>query len=190
MATSSPSAASCGAEPSLSRSKRLGAAGDRDGAHAALQPLVGVQHPLDLGLGLVDRLRVARHPRLDVRRQLVVLLGEEVLEREVGELGLEVPHAETAGERREDLERLARDRDALLMRHKLKRAHVVQPVGQLDHHDAPVVRHGDEHRAQVLNLLVGGAGAAQRALAADVEARAHHFGQLRHLGLALDDLAH
>ena len=38
-------------------------------------------------------------------------------------------------------------------RHELQRAHVVQPIGELDDDDAPVVGHRYEHRAQVLRLV-------------------------------------
>jgi hypothetical protein len=91
---------------------------------------------------------------VDPAVELLVLGGKEVFEREVGQLGLELPHAEPVRERREDLERLARNRRSLLDGHPLQRAHVVQPIGELDHDDAPVVRHGNEHRAKVLDLLL------------------------------------
>ena len=38
--------------------------------------------------------------------------------------------------------------------HVLERAHVVQPVGELDDDDPPIISHGNEHRAQVLDLLL------------------------------------
>ena len=53
-------------------------------------------------------------------------------------------------------------------------AHVVQAVGYLDEDDADVLRHGDEHLAQVLGLLL-------------LVARVLHA---RQLGDALDDVGH
>ena len=46
-------------------------------------------------------------------------------------------------------------RDFLLTfsREMIKRAHVVQAVGELDQHDADVVRHRDDHLAEILGLL-------------------------------------
>ena len=44
-------------------------------------------------------------------------------------------------------------RTCFCRRHGIERAHVVQPVGQLDQHDADVVDHRQEHLAQALGLL-------------------------------------
>eukprot|EP00965_Chrysotila_dentata_P228472 6196620-Pleurochrysis_carterae.AAC.1 len=61
-------------------------------------------------------------------------------------------------------------------RHELERAHVVQPVGELDHDDAPVGAHGEQHVAVVeLSPLLG-------------RQRRHVLIQLGHLGVALDDV--
>ena len=40
--------------------------------------------------------------------------------------------------------------------HRVERAHVVQPVGELDQDDAHVARHGQQHLAEVLGLRVFG----------------------------------
>ncbi len=42
----------------------------------------------------------------------------------------------------------------LLLPHVFERPHVVQTVGELDDDDADVLRHGDEHLADVLRLLL------------------------------------
>mmetsp|Transcript_45476 Transcript_45476/g.126137 ORF Transcript_45476/g.126137 Transcript_45476/m.126137 type:complete len:206 (-) Transcript_45476:206-823(-) len=122
--------------------------------------------------------------------------------------GDRTPHAEAVRERRENLEGLSRDRHALGRRHRLERAHVVQPVCQLHDDNPPIFGHRHKHRAKVLRLLVdlverlGGLAllhnvraVAQAALVGDVgQARldlgAHHLGQLAHLGLTLDDALH
>mmetsp|Transcript_46394 Transcript_46394/g.98941 ORF Transcript_46394/g.98941 Transcript_46394/m.98941 type:complete len:238 (+) Transcript_46394:766-1479(+) len=132
----------------------LGAASDRDGAHAPLQPVVGVQHLLQLLLCDFYGLLVVLHVGFDVIAQLIMLLREQVLEREVRELRLVLPHAQAVREGRKDLQRLTRDGDALLDRHVLQCAHVVQPIGELDDDDAPILCHRNEHGTQILHLLV------------------------------------
>ncbi len=56
------------------------------------------------------------------------------------------------GDRRVDLERLARLLELLLLGQRLERAHVVQAIGELDQDDAHVARHRDDHLAVVLGL--------------------------------------
>ena len=73
-------------------------------------------------------------------------------EREVLELPLDRVDAEPMGERREDLERLLRLLVLLGLGHRLDRAHVVQPVGELDQDDPDVRGHRDDHLAVVLGL--------------------------------------
>ena len=87
----------------------------------------------------------------------VVELGEALRveggEREVLELLLELLHAEPVGQRGVDVERLLGDALLLVDRHRGDRAHVVQPVGELDDQHAQVARHGDEHLAHRRRLL-------------------------------------
>ncbi len=87
-------------------------------------------------------------------RQLRVGVGVQVLEAQVLQLGLEPVDAEAAGERRVDLEGLARDALLRLELHVLEGAHVVEAVGELDEEHADVARHGHEHLAEALGLLV------------------------------------
>ena len=98
----------------------------------------------------------------------------EVLEREVLQLEVERVEAEAVGDRRVDVERLARDALALRRRHRVERAHVVQAVGELDQDDAHVARHREQHLAEVLRLRV----LARREL------------DLVELGHAVDQLGH
>ncbi len=99
----------------------------------------------------------------DVVLALVALLGDEALdllvlarverrEREVLELPLDRVDAEAVRQRRVDLDRLARLLDLLLLRHRLDRAHVVQPIGELDQDDPHVGGHRDHHLAVVVRL--------------------------------------
>ena len=88
----------------------------------------------------------------DHRLDLLVLARMQRLEREILELPLERVDAEAVRERRVDLERLLRLLDLLLLAEVLDRAHVVQPVRELDQDHADVLGHRDDHLAVVLRL--------------------------------------
>ena len=112
-----------------------------------LQPLADVHEDLLeilLALG-----RPGRHHLLDLR----VALGVQRGEGEVLELPAHLLHAQAVGERGVDVERLLRGAPLLPLRHHRERAHVVQPVGELDQQHPPVVRHGHEHLADGGGLL-------------------------------------
>ncbi len=93
------------------------------------------------------------HHRLD----LGVLARVQDLERAVLELPLDRVDAEAVRERRVDLECLLRLAHLSLLALVLDRAHVVEPVGELDQDDADVLRHRDDHLPVVLRvrLLAG-----------------------------------
>jgi hypothetical protein len=88
----------------------------------------------------------------DEADDLVVLLRLQDREREVLQLPLDRGHAEPVRERGEHLEGLAGLPGLLLGRQEAHGAHVVQPVGELDHQDAGVAGHGDDHLADGLGL--------------------------------------
>ena len=96
------------------------------------------------------RARCWLHQLLD----LLVLARVQRREREVLELPLDRVDAEPVRQRGEDLERLLRLLLLLLLRHRVDRAHVVQPVGELDQDDPDVRGHRDHHLAVVLGLAV------------------------------------
>jgi hypothetical protein len=85
----------------------------------------------------------------------------EVLEAQLLEFAEQGVQAEAVRDRRVDLERLARDPPALLRIDRVERAHVVQPVRELDQHDAHVARHRQQHLAEVLRLRLLGRGELQ-----------------------------
>ena len=88
----------------------------------------------------------------DEALDLVVLARVERLEGEVLELPLDRVDTEPVGDRRVDVERLARLVDLLLLRHRRDRAHVVQAIGELDQDDPDVRGHRHHHLAVVLGL--------------------------------------
>ena len=103
---------------------------------------------------LVDEALARPAPVGEHLDELAVLVRLEVLEGEVLELPLDLPHAEPMRQRGVDLHRLARDALLLLGRQVLERAHVVEPVGELDDDDPHVLGHGHEHLPDVLGLLL------------------------------------
>ncbi len=85
----------------------------------------------------------------------VARLGLELGEGQVLELLAHVLHADAAGECRIDVERLLGDAAALGgIGDEADRAHVVQPVGELDEQDADVVRHREHELAEFSACLV------------------------------------
>ena len=159
---------------------------------------------------LVDRVVVLRpsgHPRVDLGAAQVLLhlgdhLGQELVARgrplgdeaddlvvdlrvhgregEVLELPLQGVHAQPVGQRRVDLEGLARLALLGLLLDVAQGAHVVQPVGELDDQDPDVLAHRDDHLADglglrgvaVLDLVeLGDAVDEQRDLVAEVGAQ-------------------
>ncbi len=104
---------------------------------------------------LGDALDVALALGAALRQRLLHLgvdVGLQVAEGQVLQLPLDLPDAQAAGQRRVDVQRLARDAPLLLGAHVAQGAHVVQPVGQLDQHHAHIADHGQEHLAQALDL--------------------------------------
>jgi hypothetical protein len=132
-----------------------------------------------LGVDRIDRLLAAEDLRLELglrERLLDVLLDPldevapvaarllhrlrerrlaprlQVLERELLQLAIGLVEAEPVRDRRVDLERLGGDPLLLGALHRVHRAHVVQPVGELDEDDADVARHREQHLAERLGL--------------------------------------
>src|SRR5271163_421184 len=86
--------------------------------------------------------------------QLKKRVGLEIAEGEVFEFAADQAHAQAVGDGRVDIERFAGDALLALGREIFERAHVVQAVGEFDHHHADVVDHGEEHLADVFGLAV------------------------------------
>src|SRR5690625_247099 len=146
----------------------LGAARQLEAQALELQPVL---EELD---GLPDVRLALGLAHAHVALQLPVTLRLQVEEGAVLQLVLDVVDTQAVRQRREDLQRLARDTLLLVGRHAGECAHVVEPVGQLHEDDANVADHGEEHLAQVLCLFIG----------------VDPHGQLGDLRLPLHDAAH
>ena len=81
-------------------------------------------------------------------------LGFQHLEGQVLELPLDLPYSQPLRQRRVDLHRLPRDPELLVRGQGGERAHVVEPVRELDQDDPDVLRHRQEHLPDVLGLLL------------------------------------
>ena len=115
----------------------------------------------------------------DHAADLLELVRLKVVERKILKLPLDVVDPQPVRDGCVDLKRLARLEDAAVLAQRPERAHVVQPVGQLDDDDADVLAHGDEHLADGGRLLVG------KALHLDARDLRHALHQLRHLRIEL-----
>ena len=124
----------------------LGAAGD-------LGPDPGVvELRAEAGRHVLDVALAGEAGGVETGGDLLVALGLEEAEGEVLELPLDLPDAKAGRERGENLHRLAGDAALLLGGEGVQRAHVVQPVAELDEDHAHVGGHGEQHLAEVLGL--------------------------------------
>ena len=101
---------------------------------------------------LRDQRLALRAPLLHELGERLVLLGLDMLEREIFELPAHLRHAEAVCERCVQVARFLRNLASPLGRHPLERAHVVQPVGEHDQDDARVLRNRQQQLAVVLDL--------------------------------------
>ena len=79
--------------------------------------------------------------------------GVDILEAQILQLGLDGIDAQPVRQRRVNIQRFVGDGLLPVLRLKAQGAHVVQPVGQLDHHHPDVLGHGQDHLAQAFGLL-------------------------------------
>ncbi len=121
----------------------------------------------------VPALALQRDEAADDRR---ARLGVEDAERQVLQLLAHPLHAHPAGERRVDVHRLARLLALLVGAHRPDRAHVVQPVGELDQDHPQVLGHRHEELAEVLGLLGLGRGELQVGQLGDAVHQLGHLG--------------
>ncbi len=114
--------------------------------------------------------------------QFLVGLRLEVAKCKVFQFAANQAHPQAMRNRGVNIERLPRDALLFFGRKKTQRAHVVQAVGKLDHNDANVVDHGQEHLADVFGLAGFG---SQKVQAADFRDAFDQTGDVR--TKALDD---
>ncbi len=111
---------------------------------------------VELSRQLVDdraQVGVARRRAVsDQAHDLVVFLGLQDGERQILQFPFDRGHAQSVRQRGQHFEGLARLAGLLLRRQETHGAHVVQPVGELDHQHPGVAGHRDDHLADGLGL--------------------------------------
>ena len=80
--------------------------------------------------------------------------GVQVPEGQILQFAIGLVQAQAVGNRGIDFQRLGRDAAPFAARHVRQRAHVVRAVGQLDEDDAHIPRHGQQHFAERLGLVL------------------------------------
>ena len=104
-------------------------------------------------LDLCHQTDILRFERVETFADDRIGFGIELAERQVLELLAHFMHAHAPGERGIDIERLLGAAPARLGRHVGERAHVVQPVRELDQQDPHVVGDRQQQLAEVFRLL-------------------------------------
>ena len=94
----------------------------------------------DRSVEACDELLARRLRLVQFAANLLVLLRKTVLHAEVFQFGFDGEKPQSVRQRREEVDRLAGDLDLLVQGHSAQRAHVVQPVGDLDEDYPHVVR--------------------------------------------------
>ncbi len=153
-----------------------------------LRPAVDLRHKagrrqlaLQAGDGLLDELLALDAALVEHLRDALVGVRLEEAEGEVLQLPLQVPDADAVGERRVDVEALARHLGALGLRVLGEVAQRLRAAGQAQQHDADVRRHRQQHLAQHLRLrldalraLVPGSDQLQALQAAEAADQVRH----------------
>ena len=101
---------------------------------------------------LVDELFLIAPRALQLPVENLVPVGIEGAKSQVLQFQLDGVQAEALRDGGVDLEGLAGDAAALDRGHDPQRAHVVHAVGELDHDDADVAHHRQQHLAETLRL--------------------------------------
>ena len=114
------------------------------------QKLLNARH------GLVDELDALGAVALQFARDGVVFLGTREAKREILELPLDLPDAETVGERRVERERVFAIGAALLTLARSEPTQSLQTAREFQEHDAQILAHGKEHAARRFGIGSGG----------------------------------
>ena len=92
--------------------------------------------------------------RFDRSREHPVTHRVQVLERQLLQVEIKRVQPKAIGDWRVNIQRLAGDPLAMGWRHCIEGPHVVQAVGEFDQDDAYVLRHCEQHLAEVLGLRI------------------------------------
>src|ERR1700675_1507687 len=120
---------------------------------------LGANRVLDLVQEFIEDFLLGGNFLLDVEEGF----GLEIAEGEFFELAANQAHAQAVGDRSINIERLAGNALLALGIEEFERAHIVEPVRELDHDDANVIDHGEEHLADVFSLASLGSEEIQAA---------------------------
>ena len=82
--------------------------------------------------------------------QFLVRLWIEITEGQIFEFTPNLAHSQAVRQRGVDIHRFSGNRLPTFGGEELKRSHIVKPVCKLDHDYADVVRHREEHLAEIL----------------------------------------
>ena len=91
---------------------------------------------------------------LDVLLDLIVTDWVEVLDTKIFKLLLDLLHTKAVCQGSVDLHRFKRSHTALVVGLDRKRTHIVQPIAKLDENNADILRHCEQHLAQIFDMLV------------------------------------
>ncbi len=108
----------------------------------------------DLRACAFDKVAAAPVFLLDVVFYLFVADGVEITQRQIFQLLLHALHTQPVRQRGINMHSFKRGLAAFVVDFYTERAHIVQPVAQLNENNTHVARHGKEHLAQILDVLV------------------------------------
>ena len=114
-------------------------------------------------------------PLVELSPDVLVVVRMQVPERPVLQHALNPRHPQPVGERRVDLQRLARDPPPLPGLEMLQGEHVVEAIDQLHHDDPQIAGRGQDQLAEALRLHLV---AADVLVAADLRHAVHEVGDL------------
>jgi hypothetical protein len=98
-----------------------------------------------------------------------------MLETQILQLILHPPDSDAIGQRRIDVQRLFGNFLTFSFRQMLQRSHVMEPIRQLDDHNADIIRHRQHHFAEVFSLLFFGTLKGNLPDLGDTIDQMHHF---------------
>ncbi len=93
--------------------------------------------------------------QIDSFHQITVDVRLDVLQRQVFQFPFDLRHSESMRQRRINIARFGCNDDLLLVRQVFQRAHIVQPVGEFDQDHANIIRHRNQHFAEIISLVFG-----------------------------------